>query len=233
LYAVARVTGTDGAISDSTPGTANKGEIMMRKILRYVLPITLVLFVCGLEQAALSETGAASAAKAEKPDVKVGDQWKFACAEGREKSDRLWVVTSVDQSGIKGTENGQPLSLTADMNELESPRRKDTSLRQLSFPLEVGKQWNGTNKWDIGTDSGTGKESFTVLSYEKVRVPAGEFDAFKLKMKAAWSNHSGGTGSYEKTYWYAPDARTIVKYDVFSTYSPESTCELVEFKLQP
>lgn len=76
-----------------------------------------LLNVCGIATAAIAlaawpqesapaaATGPASTVKAERPEVKVGDQWKFACA-GSISPDLLWVVTSVDQTGIKGTENG-------------------------------------------------------------------------------------------------------------------------------
>ncbi|SPJ16800.1 Carboxylesterase type B (modular protein) [Burkholderiales bacterium] len=185
-----------------------------------------------------STIGAVPTVKAERPKVKVGERWKFACETGAQKSELVWVVTSVDQTGIKGTENGQPLVLSPEMNQVESPRRKDSNWRRLSFPLEVGKRWNATNEWTAydtasGTSSGTATQSFVVVGYEKVRVHAGEFDAFRLQEKAFWQDNFGNPGTTDMTYWYAPAAKTVVKYDFFATHNPESTCELVEFQLQP
>ena len=109
----------------------------------------------------------------------------------------------------------------------------------LSFPLEVGKQWSFVNDYVFndpifGTLQGRSKNSVAVLGYEKVRVPAGEFDAFKLELKGTWvspNNPAGGEGDF--TYWYAPAVRAVVKKEERVTYLPTYTTELVEFQLQP
>jgi len=214
--------------------------MMMRKLLTFVLPVGLAACASGLMGSALAQAGAASAAKAERPDVKVGDRWKFACAEGRKKSDRLWVVTSVDLTGVKGTWNGQPLAMTLDLNEVDSPEHTNTDKRLLSFPLEVGKQWTSSNKFVDHTNKdvkGSEKYSVRVADYGKVRVPAGEFDTFKLKAKSSFTAEDGSAGTHEFTYWYAPAARAVVKGMDQVTWQgggwPETTCELVEFQLQP
>jgi len=212
----------------------------MRKILTFVLLVALLGEGSLLPAAEPAGAGAASAAKAERPEIKAGDRWKFACAEGRKKSDRLWVVTSVDPTGIKGTWNGQPLAMTLDMNEVDSPEHTNTDKRLLSFPLEAGKQWTSNNKFVDHTNKdvkGSEKYSVQVADYEKVRVPAGEFDAFKLKAKSSFTAEDGSAGTHEFTYWYAPAARAVVKEMDQVTWAgggwPETTCELVEFQLQP
>jgi len=212
---------------------------MMHKIITFVLPIALVACASGPQESTPAATSAASTAKAERPEVKVGDRWVF---EGRAawglktKWEQVWVVTSVDQVGIKGTENGQPLALTLDMNEIESPRRKDSDLRRLSFPLEVGKQWSYKTDFIINDPNfgaqGQSKASVTVVGYEKLREPAGEFDVFKLQAKWTWVSPPY-TGDGHATYWYAPAARAIVKFEYHSQGTPDTTTELAEFQLQP
>jgi len=130
---------------------------------------------------------AQTAPKVDRPDVKPGDQWQFKMGGNARapELDLTWVVTSVTAADIKAMENGKPLLLTTDLNQVESPRRKDSDLRLLSFPLEVGKAWTYVNDYvfkDTGT-KGQQKYSVVVLAYEKVRVPAGEFDAFSLKRR--------------------------------------------------
>jgi len=208
---------------------------MMRKILMCVLPTALAA-CAGAPQVTPEPPGVASAARAERPDVKVGDEWKFACGWHNE---RLWVVTSVDQTGIKATENGKPLLLTPDLNVLESPRRKDTDNQWLSFPLEVGKQWTADNNWQMCEFSGPEKVQVKVVDYEKVTVPAGQFDAFRLEITTSWTNETvRDSGANSGTYWYAPAARAIVKFNYKSSgcnsvCCASDACELVQSRLQP
>ncbi|HXY05433.1 MAG TPA: hypothetical protein VEI05_02715, partial [Burkholderiaceae bacterium] len=159
---------------------------------------------------------------------------------GRQKFDRVWVVTSVDSTGIKGTWNGQPLTLTLDLNVLDSPQFTNSDKRLLNFPLEVGKKWKSNNNFvDHTYKEMTGSETYSVevTGYEKVKVQAGEFDAFKLKAKSSWNMKSGDVGTHVFTYWYAPKVRAVVKdSELIASQGwglPEWTCELAEFQLQP
>ena len=121
---------------------------------------------------------------------------------------------------------------------MESPRRRDSDLKLLSFPLEVGKAWTYVNDYafkDTGT-KGQQKYSVVVLTYEKVQVPAGEFDAFKLEASGTISGvaYVGPiSGSSSRTYWYAPAARAIVKEEINDPYRGRYGSELISYKLQP
>ena len=187
-----------------------------------------------------SSTVAQKAERVDRPNVKVGDQWQFAMSGSYKATaaDLKWVVTAVTPTEIKATENGQPLLLTRDMNQVESPRRQDSNLRLLSFPLEVGKAWTYVNDYvlkDSGT-KGQQKYSVVVLTYEKVRVPAGEFDAFKLEATGTFSGTAyvgPVSGSSSRTYWYAPAARAIVKDDINDPNRGRYGFELTSYKLQP
>src|SRR2546430_16819055 len=85
--------------------------------------------------------GPAVAQKADRPIVRAGDRWQFVEYYGIASTEpnRDWVVTSVTPSGIEGTENGELLMLTSELNVLESPRNKNSNPKALSFPLEIGK----------------------------------------------------------------------------------------------
>jgi hypothetical protein len=66
---------------------------------------------------------------------------------------------------------------------------------------------------------------------ESVKVPAGEFVAFKLVAKGRVSGKSPIGSDYDAatttTYWYAPQARTIVKSVHHNPYLGTTTVELV------
>lgn len=179
------------------------------------------------------------AQKAERPDVKVGDQWHFASGYVAPSTpDRIWVVTAVTASGIEGTENGQPLKLTRDLNAVDSPRRTDSDPRGLSFPLEVGKQWTYSSDFRLKRPGvkGRAEVNVTVVGYEKVRVAAGEFDAFKLESRSefkATAPDGPVSGVATTTYWYAPAARAIVRSEYKDQPTGLTTTDLLEFKLQP
>jgi hypothetical protein len=76
----------------------------------------------------------------------------------------------------------------------------------------------------------------TVVGDEKVRVAAGEFDAFKIESKANFSGTSpdgpvSAVGT--ATYWYAPAARAVVKSEYRDQDVKQVITELLDFKLQP
>jgi hypothetical protein len=183
----------------------------------------------------------AVAQMAARPDVKVGDQWQFAVYYTVRSTtpNRTWLVTSVTATGIEGTENGEPLMLTQDLNVLESPRTRESNPRLLDFPLKVGKRWHYVNDWVFKPKGSKGRVTadVAVISYERVTIPAGEFDAYKLTSTEGLSGtspiNSQYAGETTRTYWYAPAARAIVKSVSHNPYLGPSTIELVAFDLRP
>jgi hypothetical protein len=179
---------------------------------------------------------------ADRPTLKVGDRWTYEVHIGpwRVKSiDRPREITAVTPERIEGTENGSAFVMTTDLNNVESALRKDSDLRLLSFPLEVGKKWSFSDEYtdySYGGMEGKMDVGATVVGYEKVRVPAGEFDAFKLQADGKWVS-GGASGGFSRAYWYAPAARAVVKWDaklITATGSViETITELAEYKLQP
>jgi hypothetical protein len=185
--------------------------------------------------------GSAPAQSTDRPSVRVGDQWSFVVYYGTpsKQPNRTWVITAVTPTGIEGTENGEPLMLTPDLNVLESPRHTDSHPRALSFPLEVGKRWQYASNWVFKPKGSRGRAvvDVAVLGHEKIVVPAGEFAAFKLVAHGTIRGISGINSQIDAetsaTYWYAPAARAIVKSVSHNPYLGASTVELVAFQLQP
>lgn len=185
-------------------------------------------------------TESALAQKADQPAIRVGNQWQFVeyYTVPSTTPNRAWVITSVTPMGIEGRENGEPLLLTPEMNVRESPRDKNSNPKALDFPLEVGKRWHYVSDWVFKPKGSNGSIAVdvAVIGYEKVKVPAGEFDAFKLTAKEALSGTSPINSQYAgeiiRTYWYAPAARAIVKTVSNNPYLGPSTVELVAFDLR-
>jgi len=183
----------------------------------------------------------AMAQKVDRPIVKVGDRWQFVEYYGIASAEpnRDWVVTSVTPSRIEGTENGELLTLTPELNVLESPRNKNSNPKALSFPLEIGKQWRFASDWvfKVTGSKGSSIVDVEVVGHEKVSVPAGDFDAFKLMSKGNIRGISAKNslieGEVTSTYWYAPAARAIVKSISRNPYIGVTTVELVKIHPQP
>ena len=173
--------------------------------------------------------------------MQVGDAWQFAVYYSVPSTEpsRAWVITSVTSAGITGTENGEPLLLTPDLNVLESPRDKSSNPKSLSFPLVVGKRWTYSNDWLFKAKGSRGSVAVdvAVVAHEKVAVPAGEFEAFKMVAKGRLSGTSPINSQYNAesttTYWFAPAARCVVKTISHNPYLGTSTVELVAFRLRP
>ena len=182
----------------------------------------------------------ALAQSADRPVVKVGDEWQFMQYNLTpiQKPNLVWIITSVTPTGIAGTSNGKPLTLTPDLNVIESPTRKFSDRRNLSFPLEIGKSWTYSNHTEFKDTGGATQADagVTVAGYEKVTVLAGQFDAFRIEAKGKFGQQSAagaGASEFTETTWYAPSARAVVKQVWRDPVVGERVLELASFKLQP
>lgn len=183
----------------------------------------------------------AHAQVAERPALAVGDRWEFVVfyTVPSRVPNRSWVITAVGPGRVAGTENGEPLTLTDELNVVDSPRQSESNPRSLSFPLEVGKRWRYDSEWVFKPKSsrGTLAVDVSVVGHEAVEVPAGRFDAFKLEaigeLGGASPANTFYAGRTTTTYWYAPAARAIVKSVHHNPYQGTTTVELVAFKVHP
>jgi hypothetical protein len=185
--------------------------------------------------------GPALAQNTDRPEVKVGDRWQFVryYSVASTTPNLIWEIHSVSATEIAGTENGEPLQLTADLNVIDSPTGSYSNPNALSFPLEVGKRWQYATDWLFKPKGSRGSLSVDVevVAYERITVPAGEFEAFKLVSKGSLSGTSPINSQYDAvittTYWYAAAPRAIVKSVTHNPYLGASTVEMVAFQLQP
>lgn len=174
----------------------------------------------------------------DKPTLKVGDTWRSLRIDrrtGAQEAETLRTVTSVAADRIEGTENQGKFVLRGDYAAMETPDWVRTGdPRFIDFPLAPGKKWSfkyeqkGTTaayatRWQYDAE---------VVAVETIKVPAGEFTAFKVTYKGYWNSGGGGSGSATVTNWYAPAARTTVRGE-FESGRNSVVTELVELKLQP
>ena len=51
----------------------------------------------------------------------------------------------------------------------------------------------------------------SIAGYERVTVPAGEFNTRKMRFDHGWQYHRYGSGSREVTMWYSDEVKRVVK----------------------
>lgn len=103
-----------------------------------------VLRVCSAALLAMTVVaGSALAQKADRPVVKVGDQWQFVVYYGIPSTEpnRVWVVNSVSPTEIAGTENGEPLTLTSDLNVSKASFRGISKVGGVVEGASTGTYW--------------------------------------------------------------------------------------------
>jgi hypothetical protein len=118
----------------------------------------------------------------------------------------------------------------------EEKEVRDIAKKFYDFPLYPGKEWYYRyTVFSPGRDVDIISE-LSVTRVEDVEVPAGKFKAFKVKVK----NRIIGIGregdvSGAAYYWWAPDAKNIVKQEFepgFSRGLEYTKIELVSFELK-
>lgn len=87
--------------------------------------------------------------------------------------------------------------------------------QSLSFPLFVGKKWHSqysgfradkNRKWDSRLEC-------EAKRHEKIRVRAGEFDAFRVECTDNWESGHIFSGKVRTIRWFAPAVGMVVKYE--------------------
>lgn len=215
---------------------------------------------------------AQSMSRAERPELKIGDTWAYQRLDVRtgEKrgagthilealsDERIVVQTkALDRAGreMSGTN-----SYTRDWNLTEVKAGDTVSFTArpawgyYKFPLEVGQQWEAnfattslsrTASGVKGTGERTSRWQWKVRveGVESVTVPAGTFDALKLRYEGNFDTTDGPrrwSGTRTETLWYAPAVKRHVKFEhetrttsaVGSSYDHERV-ELLSFKPAP
>lgn len=160
----------------------------------------------------------------DRPELSPGDSWSYQRSDlstksviGRYSTD---VVAKTDKGySIRNTVDGDianlPQSLSLDLGRITTVEGKESDSRWLDFPLTVGKSWSAKELWR-NTRGATGNEEipYKVEGIEKITVPAGTFEAVKVKGYGQWNNTSSfSSGQVEITYWYALEVKNFVRFD--------------------
>lgn len=211
----------------------------MKRVFRDGLAIPFIFFAAG-----------AFAQTVEKPEVHVGDRWTWQHTNGlvNEKDfSQIEDVVNVSDSEIRTRLRikGRPGSLIATYNRDWNPidlgsAKYEPYLKNFAFPLQAGKKWDATADKMLFSNGKHGKFFLkaNVVAFEKVTVPAGVFDAYKVNvvLDASGTDEDANIGHTVETYWYAPAVQRYVKVEyVFSRdgrVRTDDIYDLLEFSLR-
>lgn len=137
---------------------------------------------------------------------------------------RRWTNKEVTKDGMLVSECKDLLLYRSVANSLNIVKLTKTNgdvlfeyapyMPTMTFPLEVGKTWTGEYAGytqDTG-DKWKAKTQCEAVAFEKVKVVAGVFDAFRIDCVHHWRALLVFSGETRSSQWYAPKLASIVKF---------------------
>lgn len=197
---------------------------------RFKVGVVLVsVFAAGAAgQAAAAEPAAPA------PVVNVGDSWTYQYTDVWKHApgnlNRL-EVTAVDGDGVqmdlKRAATGDVTAhhrYSTELNPIDRGKMHFAPYyARYAFPLVPGKEWKADA---TGENPAAGRHwryqiKGKALGWEKVTVPAGEFDAIRVEVSSYYQGEEtgqrGGTGLSRETVWYAPAVNNFVRLEYQDT----------------
>jgi hypothetical protein len=164
-----------------------------------------------------------------------GDTWVYIGHDGYTdlpKGEYTFQVSAVDVAGItvEATHEGRAHTerYTPDWAWVERPLTNlqlfhyNPPLVALPFPLHAGKAWRS---YVMATDPASGRTNRVridgkVEGWQRLRVPAGEFDTLKVVRHVYAGNfdYFRTEDNIVETDWYAPRISAVVRHEGLSSY---------------
>jgi len=176
-------------------------------------------------------------AKAEKPEWKVGYEWRYAWKRPGGSGTLTRVLISEDTfEGVPSyvvrvgkAENyytKDVLGLLATMSGGKVTLKRNAPFQSLSWPLEVGKEWRNSFTLERLEEksSQTFDNRMVVSKVEEIAVPVGTFEAFKIEWYGFY------TGNLVGEYWYSPKVKWFVKERIYGADGVREE-ELISYKV--
>jgi len=174
--------------------------------------------------------------KVDKPDLRVGDTWVVRNSYTGENETR--TITKIEKDLVhvaqKNTCGRETMVYTREWAVVEycgfppGPAKRNPvpvvaiEPRQLMpFPVSEGQSW--ALKYVVGGGDVRYVEG-KAFGWEKVTVPAGTFEAFKIEI--VWSPRLGA--KLKETRWYVPEVNNFIKVEVVP--EGQNDFELVSYK---
>jgi hypothetical protein len=209
-------------------------EAVMKKALGF---IALLLAACAAPLAQVPPSG--TPAEVAAPSVRPGDAWAYTSYDGYTRIPKGTVdyrVTGVkgDIVSVERSHEGRTSAeyFTANGAWLERPLpnlqdlRYQPALAALPFPLHAGQRWR---EYVQAIDPATRRAYRVridghVLGWDRVRVPAGEFDTLKVEryIYAGNADYFRTEERIREIDWYSPQVGAVVRHEESSEHTDTS-----------
>ena len=175
--------------------------------------------------ALISGIGYASDIVVERPIYSPGDYWIFTGGKG--KSSKLEFLREEKDKYVFSRDGTE---VVKDFSLMDVSKSGGFPGPIIKFPLKIGSWWN--HEFTVESPAGIGHGQriarYEATSYEKITVPAGTFQAFKITVTIdAVITKKGYKEVGSATYWYAPSVKQIIKAE-----KEGLLWELKEFKIK-
>jgi hypothetical protein len=162
---------------------------------------------------------AADAPAADKPVPNVGDVFEYAKTFVTIDCPR-WEVAAVGKDGYNLLQCGEKTAYldatTATLAKIVAGDKRLVEFKPrsptLSFPITVGKKWDGQYEGYRADNGNAWKSTVSceAKAFETIKVPAGEFEAYRIQCADSWDAFPFH-GVSDSTAWYAPKLGAVVK----------------------
>jgi hypothetical protein len=174
----------------------------------------------------------ATGKQAARPEWQAGFFWEYSVSSGG--SNRFTVQKTetyhetvgyhVIRTDGKETFYDQSLGLMAVFGSGIVDTDYDPALHPFDFPLFLGKRWDASGEMRRNNGSMDVSLHYEVKGYGKIKVPAGEFNAYYIMGRSDY-------GARITELWYCPEVKNYVK-GVLYTNNGKLIEELSRFKLE-
>ena len=148
---------------------------------------------------------------------KVGDRYVYRIhnrLRGQDQADAVQLVTAIGEFEIEINEGKMALDLLGNLR-MHPNGSRFTARQDNPLEMHVGKRWN--TRFDVvggpSSAQGTMDLDFRITAREKLTVPAGTFDCFRIEGLGYNSSPFRAPSEVRYTYWRSPSVRRPVAWD--------------------
>ena len=173
---------------------------------------------------AFDKPSAAAPRRAVPPSLSPGDRWSYRRVDAAGKSSAWsFEIAEIEGREVRSVKGDRFDIEWALLSTASDDLRFEPRAARLVWPMTLGAEAkaeyrvNGSKEYPEWAVEGT----IRVVGLERVTVPAGTFDTFKVEVAGRYRqtkfNGRRGTGTFRNLYWYSPEVKREVLREMETT----------------